>query len=391
MKKYRILLAALMVLPMLWACTDVDLCNEGEHPHRGSVYYQYQNPKMLPDSMMVLANRVINLWKGTMKVKTTTGKGYYVANAPMEWNDAANAYEPVTGSVDNFRLPVGNYKFVTFYMADSVIDYSEVTRYLNDPEMPLTDLNVSYKKYKQNDLAFKKLLPDWTDYNRYSDFIHPEAKAFYYDTHTEDVQADKQTLLNFNPVELTQEVQISFTIKKDETKQKFTVDRVFADLSGIPQGFNIFNGSIDVSRTNKIMFPMDKVNDKEGNASVLIKGTIHVPGIVRSNRENLTMGPGIMQVLICCSADTTKTKNVERVSKSIPVLINLYNTLTDKQKKPRSIRYSDGKAYRTSKVLKLNIIADLVLDGANVVKNTDDAGGLDQWIPQDEHFIVVDI
>ena len=387
MKKYRILLAALMALPMLWACTDVDLCNEGEHPHRGSVFFEYQNAKMLPDSMVVLANRILNLWKGTMKVKTSTGKGYYVANAPMEWNDVTNAYEPVTSSVVNFRLPVGDYKFVTFNMADEELDYTELNQYITDPEMPLADINLNYRTYAQKDVALGKLLNDWTDYNRYADFVQPIARPLYYDTVVvKNINSGSSYLLNFNPHEMTQEIEFNFTVNKDISKQAFRVDSVFADIAGIPHAINLSKGEVDISKTNKLLFRMNKISDADTKKSVACKGTIHVLGIVQPTHSKMTLGPGILQLYICCSAPTSAGT---RESKRIPVLINLYNTL----KKTPSIRLATDykSASKTTQKLKLVIQAkDLVINGQHVVTDSDSDGGLDQWQqPDADDFVVI--
>ena len=387
MKKYRILLVALMALPMLWACTDVDLCNEGEHPHRAGVFYEFQNAKTLPDSMMVLANRVLNLWKGTMKVKTSTGTGYYVANAPMEWNDATNAYEPVTGSVNVFRLPVGEYKFITFNMADEELDYTEVNQYITDPEMPLADINLTYRTYAQQDSRLGKILVDWTDYNRYADFIQPSTKPLYYDTiNVKILKSGSTYLLNFNPHEMTQEIKLSFTIQKKVSKQVFRIDSVFADLSGIPSAMNLSKGHLDITRTNKLMFRMNKLNDKDASTSVTCSATIHVPGIVPPHHNKITLGPGILQLYICCSAPGATQREIKR----IPVLINLYNTL----KKTPSIKLSDDQksAHRTAQKLTIKIAAkDLTIDGEKVLSDPDTDGGLDKWQPLDSDFIIVDV
>lgn len=387
MKKYRILMAALLALPMLWACTDVDLCNEGEHPHRATITYEYANANVLPDTMIVLANRVLNLWKSTMKVKSTTGTGHYMTNAPSVWNDSTGTYETVTGSVGNFRMPVGDYKFITFNLTDDEIDYSELRQYVADPEMPLAGINLTYRTYAQQDSRLGKILVDWTDYNRYADYIQPSTKPLYYDTiNVFGLSSEQHMHLTFKPIELTQEIQFSFTIQKKVSKQAFRIDSVFADLSGIPRAMNLSSGHLDITRTNKLMFRMNKLNDKDASTSVTCSATIHVPGVVPPRHNKITTGPGILQLYICCSAPGATQREVKR----IPVLINLYNTL----KKTPSIALADDQksAHRTAQKLAVKIVAkDLMIDGEKVVADPDTDSGLDQWQPLDSDFIVVDV
>ena len=79
---YKVSLTVMMVMFLLSACTEVDTCYEADHPHRTSVKFDfdwsgtYSNTK--PDSMFVLANRVINHWKCALAVSTTTLKGQYI-------------------------------------------------------------------------------------------------------------------------------------------------------------------------------------------------------------------------------------------------------------------------------------------------------------------------
>src|SRR5574344_2102636 len=85
MKHAHIFIALLTSIIMLVSCNpDVELCREDTHPHLGSITYQYDwtNASHTPDSMYIIANRVINLWKCSMVVNSGNGIGRYLFNAP---------------------------------------------------------------------------------------------------------------------------------------------------------------------------------------------------------------------------------------------------------------------------------------------------------------------
>lgn len=90
MKERFWLILALFTLLSVVACTEVELCDEPEHPHRTGVKFAYdwsnaRNGKVThdePDSMFIIAKRIIGTWKCELKVGSQSGEGWYVWNAP---------------------------------------------------------------------------------------------------------------------------------------------------------------------------------------------------------------------------------------------------------------------------------------------------------------------
>ena len=73
------------VLDMMSACTEAELC-DAHDGHNGNIRFDYDwsvaDGATLPDSMAVMAVRVINHYKRGMMVSTENLRGHYFYNAP---------------------------------------------------------------------------------------------------------------------------------------------------------------------------------------------------------------------------------------------------------------------------------------------------------------------
>jgi hypothetical protein len=190
-----------------------------------------------------------------------------------------------------------------------------------------------------------------------------------------------------NPRRLTQHIDIEFDIKKVVNATPFVVDSVFAEIAGIPYIINLASGSIDITKTKKMMFRTNFNPDTETSSLIHCKGTIDVPTIVESSSDDLFMGPGIMQVMIICSAVDSQTG--ETLHKTFQGSINLYHTL----KKAELIKWTEDRksVFKNKDSARLVIQAEMRIDGENVVENPDDNAGLDVWRREDRNPNVVDI
>ena len=90
MMKMR-LLPCLMILMLAVSCTEVSLYEGTDYTDRAKVKFAYDwVSNMLndgfdhdvPDSMYVIAKRIVGAWKCGVKVNSTDGAGYYLTNAP---------------------------------------------------------------------------------------------------------------------------------------------------------------------------------------------------------------------------------------------------------------------------------------------------------------------
>lgn len=396
------------VTASLTSCTEVELCTQDEHPHRATVEYLFDwgSYDYRPDSMVVLATRVINMWKGAMMVSSKTGMGYYAFNRSVEGSEPESLEEPeikadsstVSGQTKpqkSFQIPGGDYKFVAFNRNVSELNYDKMTAYYTDPAMPLHGITVGYNVMRRDSAGLERILYDWIDWNPYAGYIQPSSEAIFYDTiAVRTLRANQTAKLTFKPKPLTQHIRVIFDIEKVKSAVPFTIDSVFAEMSGIPFEVDLSTGYIDIRKTAKMMYKTNLYDangrlmehDNETNYKIVCQKDINVPGIVRSENNQVFRGPGIMQVYIIAS-----TKEPRR-RKKFQGVINLYATLTQAD----LIHYTEDRQYAVpwgkDHVIHVKLQTPLRLDGNNIIEDPDDGSGLDVWKevePGEE--IVVDI
>jgi hypothetical protein len=391
MKRSGILFFLSAILLVLVACqsSEVELCHQSEHPHRSTVQFQYtwKNvlPTFIPKQMLVLCYRVINMQKTGLSLDAINGTGYFVEPSPT----GLPTFDPVSAKMSSFRIPQGTYKFITFNMENGELLHTSIREFFETPDMDKSEMLVRYKTYRKEDPTLTFRIPSWTDYNYYSYYLQYTTAGVFFDTiRSQVLYTNKSYKLQFTPRELTQQIDIYFNVTKDISAQQFTVDSVFTEISGIPGAFNIANGRLNVEKTYKMMCPSDKITDTDNSTAVVCHTQLHAPGIVPNKSESSYMGPGIMQVMIFCSV-SNPVPGGERITKKFQGKINLFNTLA----KTPSIKIgADGRyAVLTKSPLRLDIKAEMRIDGEKILKAPDTESGVDQWIPGEENVVPVDI
>lgn len=168
-------------------------------------------------------------------------------------------------------------------------------------------------------------------------------------------------------------------------------------MSGIPREINLANGYLKIDRTCKVMTKADEIKDSETSTSVKVHGAIDVPSIVQNNTPDVSTGPGILQVIIFAHSvsydengnvvpDPSESDGIAKKKKKIQGKINLYNTL--RNAKLMTVT-SDGRhAIRNGAKGVLNIVADVVIDGSNILENDDNTGGIDPWKDCTDRLII---
>lgn len=398
------------------ACTDAELCYDIEHPHRANVKFTFNwekyetNASQIPDSMFIIADRVFNSWKCGLKVDPETGQGRYLINGPntnisneesaeteegTEIGDVAEDTE-ASNQTSDFKLRTGTFKLITFNMDDTELDYSNVYTYMADEknQIKLQDLYVTYRSYSKKDPNLRKPTNYWVDYNQYSEYIQTEMPAVHFDTlESLEILARQNMECRFNPQPLTQDIEVIFRIHKKDGVP-FVIDSVIAEMSGIPHKINLSNGYVDITKTYKMMFKLE-LEDEDGNPIIednterdllTCRKHINVTGLVSSNSSEMTIGPGIMQVLIFATATSNSNGTEITISKKIQGKINLCNTIN----KAELIELTeDGQHARRSKLRGVLEIADeLKIDGKNIIETEGD-NKIDRWTSCEG--IIVDI
>ena len=109
MNKMRLLLIMMFCLLLAGACTEVDLSSDTEYTNRTGVTFDFDWSDVpddgyyheTPDTMLVIAKRIVGSWKCGMKVDADDGIGYYLTNAPIPDEPEPTPEEPDEEETDS--------------------------------------------------------------------------------------------------------------------------------------------------------------------------------------------------------------------------------------------------------------------------------------------------
>lgn len=434
-------LCALLAAVLAAACTDPGLCYETEHPHTTgsgiSVVYQWEDgakPEHI-DSMQVLAVRVVNHRKYGMVWSVDSLRGRYFYNAPAHvdaWVDPDVQPEPepeprteisiVIGDedsqevdpdspdpheqapppppeptdvyavqTDHFLLADGSYKFFTMNSDTTEVRYANISEYLSAPGdgMQADAIVMHYRTYERGDERLVDNTGLWTDYNPPFPYIQSNSQPLYIDTldHEEIVMENHKDIV-FHPKRITQQIDLYWTIWKGVSLQKFVIDSVKAEISGIPSRTGLFSGHLYLARTNKMLFDAEIVDandnpatDSEDAGSIRVHARINVLSIVNNKGNDYQTGPGFLQVIAYCHAVDQEGRLCYRTMAGIA---NLHDELEEAD----LIWYDpDGQyAVKNKDEAVINVKHKFSISGRSIVAGTDGSGsgGIDVWVESDE-------
>ena len=383
----------IVALLCMFSCTtEVDICKDSSHLHLAEVELVHDISNVpdadkvkLPDSMIVVAYRVVNSWKCTyMSPYSEDYKpGRFIYNNPVVEQDGdaakrnAVSKSPAateTPGSEKFLVKRGDYRFLAFnnilndvMFSHKAEDHWFETQVGLDSVMLHKEYVLHYKNYNLASEHVEKFNKVWDDYNRYSTYIsssHTPIISCYSDLYHIDDKGNNKVELNYNEVSQTIEIHVSIAHELIDIKD------VIAEISGIPCGINLMTGELDISDTYKTLFRMEENKNSDGGNSKNITsyvGSINVMGLVSNNSKEQYTGPGILQLAI----HTFDNKlNGERI---FHVGINLYNTIN---KYSRVIGGYDDKV-----VLEVDGLLDL---NADFDEKPNDDTAVDKWIIFDD-------
>lgn len=398
----------MLVVAIFTSCdtTEVEICKDELHPHLALVDLQYSwddnfvQKSDIPDSMLVIGHRIVNTWFCGYHSSTQQANngGEYIFNKPYdgdfntgEETDNDNATDGnVDGTQgsngtttekevgDKFYVKNGDYHFISYnyFHEDDSYEYLGLTseeiaeRVLNDR------LVIKYKSYPLSDDKVDKHGMNWKDYNPYSTYITGSTPIYYFSSGVKTIDDKNENIIKITPHRLTQDIEIHFSIERDSVM----IEKMMAEVSGIPESMNLITGVVDPSHTLKVLFmpkeESDIQNDTQGNTAqgqsswyglTNYVGRMSVMGLLRSDDPTFTTGAGIMQLAIFTY---TIDKLGRKVSKLFNVGINLYNTIGEY-----------GKIiYQNKETVILNIDNILKIDKDQVLETVDGDRNLDNWI-----------
>lgn len=382
--------AAISMLGLASCNTDVDLCYQGPHPHTTPVAFSFDwsRTNLKPDSMYVIANKIIKNRLYTMAVSSTSKSGHFI------YKDDYTTDSTQQEKLNLFPLNSGEYKFFAFALDGTELKYDNVNEFVygNNANERISDIYLEYKTYEKGAPELKSRVANWDDYNPYANYIQTNVTPVCFDSiPLTTIDGRARQSIEFTPRKLSQNIDIYFDITKDVSKYGFVVDSVIAEISGIPLAINLGNGYIDITRTAKMLFDVgledskgNAISDSRNNSRLRAHANIDVTSIVANKSAGEKTGPGIMQLIIYTHA-TDNDGNLRQ--KRLQGKINIFNTLAE----ANIIEIvNEGKnAKRHREHATLNIKTTLVLEGEHIVDTPTDDNGIDQWIQCED--IIVDI
>lgn len=412
-----LLMMALLLCPT--SCVEVELCEEAEHPHRAHVVfdYQWESDDTPPDSMFIAAVRILNLWKCGIVYNAVTDSGRYYFNAPEAipvWADP-ETYHPtpappppdgyhdvVAGDpepegprpeapyaepqYEHFALREGTYKFFTLNKDSNEINIDPAYAYIRaaNEDMQMTDISVRYTTYGWDSPRLRKVTEDWEDYNTGFDYIQPSTSPLYFDSvnFNNIYKGGQENRVTFHPKRLTQNIDIYVGIGKDVDSIPFTVDSVFAEISGIPVRIGLITGHIDMTRTARMQFSCDLMDaahrpieaDSPTADTVVAHGNIDVTTIVTPRSASEIAGPGMLILRVHTTAYDDKGIAHPKI---YHVRTNLFHPL--EQARLTTLTEDGRHAVRSTQHAALDVVLKPKLRGDDIIGNSDEDGGLPDW------------
>ena len=393
--KYMVMFALLCI----FSCTtEVDICMDNSHMHLAEVELSYdltnipeEEQATLPDSMIVVAYRMVRSWKCSYvaPVAEDAGYGRYIYNRPYQ--NLADV-ESKTAQVRSTELPEtavageplyvkrGEYRFITFNntLTDGMFENKANSNWFDndiiDEIIAEKDIELYYKSHNLKSELLEKYGKSWIDFNQYTTYIaRSNAPVYFQFSERYELDDTKKNNVTLGFEKKTQDFEIRFSI----ARQQVVVEKVVAEISGIPSGMNLVTGKLDFSKTYKTLFEVhDTEQSSEMSGVSKFVGNISVMGLVSSNSKELDTGPGIMQLAIYTYAFNERG---EKRSKIFHVGINMYNTMR---------KYGYVLAGHKEKIV-LEIEQELNIRKDEVINAEETDSSLDYWIIRDD--IHVDI
>lgn len=335
-----------LVCLLIAACTEVDICESGIHPHIAKINVNYNSGVNIEDSMVVLSYRIVNTWRSGFILDEATGEGRSLYDS----SDSIYKIDSVKNDKGAFYTKCGEICFTTF-------NYTTTNSNLALPNVlksvvPAEHAAVRYKSSKilslNNYAAIEPAAEGWLEYNSYTDKYLPAiSEDVYYQTiMNKKIEEGAINNVDFSLRGVLQDIELKLNIKAEGVDVK----KVVACVSGVPSAYNYFRETIQ-HPTYKTIFEL------QGNGSAYT-GNMKVLGLVRSNSFTSIYGDGVLQIAV-------HTNN----GKTYYALMNMFNAIDV---------YGDVIAGLKEKAI-LNIDAPLLVTPNGLVAQSPDMFA-DKWV-----------
>ncbi|MGN0188535.1 MAG: hypothetical protein ACI395_03365 [Candidatus Cryptobacteroides sp.] len=257
----------------------------------------------IPETCSVLMSRITNEVHYIWEVSSEPEVPELPDPDAVEVPDGSEVVFPGTDDSEGNDLPsvfAGDYYSIAFAYGGNT---GENAYNIENIEEFRTDTRVGMKEvYAQvpvmsKDKVKEKFGEDLNDFNPSLPYLY-ETEPLYLDVRkiVNLLPGDPKYSIDFEMRDLTMNLTIRLNVRHED---EVTVDKLIADLSGIPSQICLMNGVVTKDRTGRVVFNMERVQ-REGTIDVY-EAKIRSLGLLSAESSSLKTGLGILRVSLTAS------------------------------------------------------------------------------------------
>lgn len=297
--------AAALVLAIIAGCSKVEYTGGKDTPTETFVRYtlDWEGQTEVPSELTVTMSRILHTVHFSCLMDSLGTMTSVFKDSTMTPCDT------LTG----LTMPNGEYYIIAFNRTPDAYTISGYESFISDNAASMREIYINAIKYTADET--EALTDGKTDFNPTQGYIR-EMEHVWSDVIKANIHPDIDTIVTLAPKPLTQDITFRIGIV---TESGVEIERVKADISGVPGSVQLMTGHISDSLTYRVPFAMERIGAM-GEADYY-EGTACVLGVFPAADPTFTTGTGILHVTIAAKAGGQ--------SRTFHASINLKQPLTD--------------------------------------------------------------
>lgn len=297
--------AAALVLAIIAGCSKVEYTGGKDTPTETFVRYtlDWEGQTEVPPEITVAMSRIIHTVHYSCILDSLGTMTSVFRDSTMTPCDT------LTG----LTMPNGEYYIAAFNSIPDACTISGYESFITDKGASMRDIYINAKGYTAAET--EALSGGQTDFNPTQGYIR-EMEHVWSDIIKANIHPEIDTVVTITPRPLTQDLTFRIGI---ETETGIEIEKVEADISGVPGSVQLMTGHISDTLTYRVPFSMERIGAL-GEADYY-EGTACVLGVFPAADPTFTTGPGILHISIDANAGGHR--------RTFHASINLKQPLTD--------------------------------------------------------------
>jgi len=297
--------AAALVLAIIAGCSTVEYTTGKDTPTETFVRYtlDWEGQTEVPSELTVAMSRILHTVHFSCLMDSLGTMTSVLRDSTMTPCDT------LTG----LTMPNGEYYIIAFSSIPSTCTISGYDSFIYDNAASMRDILIKADAYTAEEAA--GMSGGQTDFNPTQGYIK-EMGHIWSDIIKANIHPDIDTIVTLTPKPLTQSLTFRIGI---EAEAGVEIEKVEADISGVPPSVQLMTRHISDTLTCRVPFAMER-KGALGSADYY-EGSVCVPGVFPSVDPTYTTGAGILHIAIDAKADGHR--------RTFHASINLKQQLTD--------------------------------------------------------------